>query len=88
MSPMSPASGLQPPRNCHKMGMIPGSSTVEHSAVNGGLQIQELVSLASVSSLGTIPKHPFLVPLMSPVSSKSGSRKRVFLLEKPEPHRS
>jgi hypothetical protein len=25
---------LQPPRNCHKMGMIPGSSTVEHSAVN------------------------------------------------------
>src|SRR5215831_314015 len=34
MSPMSPASGLQPPRNCHKIGMIPGSSTVEHSAVN------------------------------------------------------
>jgi hypothetical protein len=53
-------------RNYHRMGMIPGSSAVEHSAVNGELQIQELVSLASVSSLGTIPKHPFLVPLMSP----------------------
>src|SRR6266700_6045131 len=34
MSPMSPGSGLQPPRNYHRMGMIPGSSTVEHSAVN------------------------------------------------------
>src|SRR5438445_6995022 len=34
MSPMSPGSGLQPPRNCHRMGMIPGSSMVEHSAVN------------------------------------------------------
>ncbi len=33
-SSMSPVSGLQPPRNCHRMGMIPGSSTVEHSAVN------------------------------------------------------
>ena len=34
MSPMSPAFGLQPPRKQMKMGMFPGSSTVEHSAVN------------------------------------------------------
>src|SRR6202035_5602735 len=34
MSPMSPGSGLQQPRNYYRMGMIPGSSTVEHSAVN------------------------------------------------------
>jgi hypothetical protein len=34
MSPMSPAFGLQPPRKQMKMVMIPGSSTVEHSAVN------------------------------------------------------
>jgi hypothetical protein len=34
MSPMSPAYGLQPPHKHQKMGMIPGSSMVEHSAVN------------------------------------------------------
>src|SRR6184192_37686 len=34
MSPMSPAFGLQQPRKQMKMGMFPGSSTVEHSAVN------------------------------------------------------
>src|SRR6266436_9051665 len=34
MSPMSPAFGLQPPRKQMKMGMFPGSSTVEHKAVN------------------------------------------------------
>lgn len=31
---MPPAFGLQPPRKQMKMGMFPGSSTVEHSAVN------------------------------------------------------
>ena len=34
MSPMSPSFGLQLPRKHQKMGMIPGSSMVEHSAVN------------------------------------------------------
>ena len=34
MSPLSPAFGLQPPRKQMKMGMFPGSSMVEHSAVN------------------------------------------------------
>src|SRR5439155_26047139 len=47
---------------------FPGSSTVEHSAVNRELQFKSLVSLASVSSLRTIPKHLFLVPTMSPLS--------------------
>jgi hypothetical protein len=31
---MSPSFGLQPQRKHQKMEMIPGSSTVEHSAVN------------------------------------------------------
>src|SRR5215813_7289316 len=34
MFPMSHAHGLQQPRKHQKMEMIPGSSTVEHSAVN------------------------------------------------------
>ena len=33
MSPMSPSFDLQLPRKHQKMGMIPGSSMVEHSAV-------------------------------------------------------
>jgi len=37
MSPMSPRSGLQLLRKHQKMGMILGSSTVEHSAVWNGL---------------------------------------------------
>jgi hypothetical protein len=34
MSHMSPIFGLQPQRKHQKMEMIPGSSMVEHSAVN------------------------------------------------------
>jgi hypothetical protein len=33
-APLPPNSDLQPPRKQKKMGMFPGSSTVEHSAVN------------------------------------------------------
>jgi hypothetical protein len=39
MSPVSPSFSLQPPRKHQKMEMIPGSSMVEHSAVNRELQI-------------------------------------------------
>src|SRR5260370_11850908 len=47
--------------------MFPGSSTVEHSAVNREIQITELVSLASVNSFPASPFSLFLVPNMSPV---------------------
>jgi len=59
--------GLKRPRKYHKIEMFPGSSMVEHSAVNRGLQSQQLVSLASVNSFRFIPKHSIDVPQMSPI---------------------
>jgi hypothetical protein len=52
MSPMSPASGLQPPRKQKKMGMFPGSSMVERSAVNRNVAGSSPARGANLSSLG------------------------------------
>ena len=49
VSPMSPSSGLQLPRKHQKMETIPGSSMVEHSAVNRRVASSNLARGANFS---------------------------------------
>ena len=49
MSPMSPKSGLQLRRKHQKMGVFPGSSMVEHSAVNRRVASSNLARGANFS---------------------------------------